>query len=138
MIFARSSKGFARAIIGAVMAYVIFFQALGGAIAGSHHPGRSTAGLDALFVLCTSDGMQTTGAGSRQPEKPNSPVDNCCGWGCGSIPAALDQLSRGMFVFAWRQALIRAVAFTVDDTKTPPQRIGIRSNPVRGPPLLQV
>lgn len=137
MISGGNNKGLVRAVIGAVMASVIFLQALGGAIAGSHHPGRAVAGLDALFVLCTSDGMQTPSAGSHMPEKPNGPADNCCGWGCGGVPAALDQPLRG-FLIAWEQALIRTVAFAVEHTEAPPRRIAIRSNPVRGPPLLQM
>lgn len=137
MISGGSNKGLVRAAIGAVMASVIFLQALGGAVAGSHHPGRAVAGLDALFVLCTSDGMQNPGAGSHTPGKPNGPADNCCGWGCGGVPAALDQPLRGVFI-AWRQAPIRTAAFAAEHTEAPPRRIAIRSNPVRGPPPRQM
>ena len=138
MIFGGSNKRFSRAVIGAVMAYVIFLQALGGAIAGSHHSRREAGGLDALFVLCTSEGMQTSGNGQHTPEKPNGPADNCCGWGCGSIPAALDQPSRGGFISAWAAMPFRVALFSIDETTSPPRRIATRSNSVRGPPLLQM
>ncbi|MCA1951565.1 MAG: hypothetical protein LDL25_02575 [Hyphomicrobiales bacterium] len=124
-------------MIGAVTAYVIFLQALGGAIAGSNHPARMTTGLDIPFVLCTSDGMKPSDAAPRTPEKPDSPAGNCCGWACASMPAALDQPLRG-FVAAWGARPFRIAIFAIDEPALSTEPRVARSNPARGPPPLQV
>jgi hypothetical protein len=124
-------------MIGAVTAYVIFLQALGSAIAGSHHPAPMATGLDIPFVLCTSDGMKPSGAATHRPEKPGDPAGNCCGWACASMPAALDQPLRG-FVVAWGARLFRIAIFAIDEPALSTEPRIARSNPARGPPPLQI
>jgi hypothetical protein len=70
-----------RSIVCVAFAYVIFFQALAGAVSGGAMAAHKTFGLDQLSVICSSDGPKRAEPDGA-PQQSHGGRSDCCAWAC--------------------------------------------------------
>jgi hypothetical protein len=125
-----------RSIACAALAYVIFFQALAGAVSGGAMAAHKAFGLDQLSVICSSDGPKRAEP-DGVPQQPHGGSNDCCAWACTKKLADSPALTAKAFHESKTDSTGASVVMQGYADARVPLQGPPRTQTARGPPSLQ-